>query len=130
MSSSFPASPTTYFSAERPGCRSWSRPSGWARFAAAPRCAISRKRAAGPRSRSGGGETSAVSGHLLCFGFGYSARALARQLDPEWHLTGTSRGEPDGPLPADRHIRRLRFDRDHPLDPTAFAGITHVLVPV
>src|SRR5207248_34848 len=25
---------------------------------------------------------------------------------------------------------RLRFDRDHPLDPTAFAGITHVLVSV
>ena len=71
-----------------------------------------------------------MSGHLLCFGFGYSARALARQLDPGWHLTGTSRGEPDGPLPADRHVRLLRFDRDHPLDPTAFAGITHVLVSV
>lgn len=71
-----------------------------------------------------------MSGHLLCFGFGYSAQALARQLGPEWHMTGTSRGEPDASMSADRHVPLLHFDRDHPLDPTAFAGVTHVLVSV
>lgn len=30
--------------------------------------------------------------HLLCFGFGFSARTLAQQLDPDqWTVTGTSR---------------------------------------
>jgi len=30
--------------------------------------------------------------HLLCFGFGFSAQALARQLDPaDWRITATSR---------------------------------------
>ncbi len=30
--------------------------------------------------------------HLLCFGFGFSAQALAHRLDREqWHITGTSR---------------------------------------
>ena len=59
---------------------------------------------------------------LLCFGFGYSARALARMLRPVWTIVGTHRtGEP-----ADR----LAFDRSHPLPPDAFAGVTHILVSV
>ncbi len=61
--------------------------------------------------------------HLLCFGLGYSARALAGRLrDNDWGVTGTSRnpGDPDC----------LCFDRDHPLAPAAFAGITHILVSV
>jgi nucleoside-diphosphate-sugar epimerase len=34
--------------------------------------------------------------HLLCFGFGFSAEALAHKLDPlEWRVTGTSRS-PEG----------------------------------
>jgi nucleoside-diphosphate-sugar epimerase len=34
--------------------------------------------------------------HLLCFGFGFSAEALAHKLDPiEWSVTGTSRS-PEG----------------------------------
>ena len=71
-----------------------------------------------------------MSGHLLCFGFGYSAQALAHQLGPAWRITGTSRGEPNFSIPADRQNRPLRFDRNHPLDPAIFAGITHVLVSV
>jgi nucleoside-diphosphate-sugar epimerase len=71
-----------------------------------------------------------VSGHLLCFGLGYSAQALVRQLGSEWRVTGTSRKEPDTSTRANRNIRRLRFDRDHPLEPAVFAGVTHVLVSV
>ena len=32
--------------------------------------------------------------HLLCFGFGFTARALAKRLDPSiWKISGTSRSE-------------------------------------
>jgi len=68
--------------------------------------------------------------HLLCFGFGYSAQALARRLGPEWHITGTGRGEPDISTLAARHVRLMRFDRDHPLDQSVFAGVTHILLSV
>ena len=68
--------------------------------------------------------------HLLCFGFGYSAQALARVLGPGWSVTGTSRGGGAPSAPAGANVRCLRFDRDHPLEPTAFAGVTHVLLSV
>jgi nucleoside-diphosphate-sugar epimerase len=61
--------------------------------------------------------------HLLCFGLGYTARVLARRLrDSGWRVTGTSR-DPSTP-------GCLCFDRDHPLEPAAFAGVTHILVSV
>jgi len=71
-----------------------------------------------------------VNRHLLCFGFGYSARALAQALGPDWSIAGTGRG---GEAPTHLKITDfhwLRFDRDHPLEPAAFAGVTHVLVSV
>jgi len=61
--------------------------------------------------------------HLLCFGLGYSARALAGRLgDNSWRVTGTSRDpqEPDC----------LCFERDRPLAPAAFGGVTHILVSI
>jgi nucleoside-diphosphate-sugar epimerase len=59
--------------------------------------------------------------HLLCFGFGYSGRVLAVRLDG-WRVTGTSRNpqEPDC----------VCFDRDHPLAPAEFAGVSHILVSI
>ena len=61
--------------------------------------------------------------HLLCFGLGYSARVLAARLrDNGWRVTGTSRN-PDEP-------DCLCFDREHPLAPAAFAGISHILVSI
>ena len=61
--------------------------------------------------------------HLLCFGLGYSARVLAGRLrDGGWRVTGTSR-DPSEP-------ECLCFDRDHPLTPATFAGITHILVSI
>jgi nucleoside-diphosphate-sugar epimerase len=59
--------------------------------------------------------------HLLCFGFGYSGRVLADRLDG-WRVTGTSRNpqEPDC----------VCFDRDHPLVPAEFAGVSHILVSI
>jgi nucleoside-diphosphate-sugar epimerase len=55
---------------------------------------------------------------------------LARALGPDWSIAGTGRGG-EAPTPlkvTDFHW--LRFDRDHPLEPAAFAGVTHVLVSV
>ena len=71
-----------------------------------------------------------MSRHLLCFGFGYSAQALARQLGPDWRITGTSRSERDASMPVAGRVRLLRFDRDHPLNPALFAGVTHILLSV
>ncbi len=57
---------------------------------------------------------------LLCFGLGYSARALVRRLGPKWSVSGTSRSGEGG----------LRFDRDHPLPPDTCADVTHILVSI
>ena len=58
---------------------------------------------------------------LLCFGFGYSAHALAQRLAPEWTVAGTSsEGGPE----------TRRFARVHPLPAQAFDGVTHILVSV
>jgi nucleoside-diphosphate-sugar epimerase len=71
-----------------------------------------------------------VSCHLLCLGFGYSARALARILGPDWSITGTSRGGEPCAVSMGASFRWFRFDRDHPLEPAAFAGVTHILISV
>lgn len=59
---------------------------------------------------------------LLCFGFGYSARALARLLGGTWDILGTSR---DGEAGTCR-----RFDRAHPLAAADLAGVTHILASI
>lgn len=58
---------------------------------------------------------------LLCFGLGYSARAFARLLGAEWTVVGTTRGGDAG---------STRFDREHPLSPANFAGVTHILASI
>lgn len=67
--------------------------------------------------------------HLLCFGFGFSARALAQALPrDQWAITGTSRS----PVGCEK-IRQLGFDAaqfndDTPLDTSLLDGVTHVVV--
>jgi nucleoside-diphosphate-sugar epimerase len=93
---------------------------------------------------------SAQPGVLLCFGLGYSARVLADRLAGEgWTVRGTSRepaqfrhprasggpGASDGSVALGSRFRGnddmvYRFDRDHSLAGSAFAGATHVLVSV
>jgi nucleoside-diphosphate-sugar epimerase len=69
---------------------------------------------------------SAARPVLLCFGLGYSARVLADRLAGEgWTVRGTSRVPDQAARPG-----MLRFDRQHPLPPAAFADVTHVLVSV
>jgi nucleoside-diphosphate-sugar epimerase len=63
--------------------------------------------------------------HLLCFGLGYSARALADRLRAGWRVSGTSRN-----LIASAEYECRRFDREHPLAAATFAEVTHILVSI
>jgi nucleoside-diphosphate-sugar epimerase len=59
----------------------------------------------------------------LCFGLGYTARVLAERLAGDgWQVAGTSR-TPQEP-------GCVFFDRDSPLAPAEFAGISHILLSI
>lgn len=59
--------------------------------------------------------------HLLCFGFGFSARTLAAELDPrDWLVTATTRG----------HDAARGGVTMMPFGAAAPEGVTHVLVSV
>ena len=64
----------------------------------------------------------AAQRRLFCFGLGYTARALAERLDGDgWVVAGTSRTGEAG---------TRAFDRDQPLPPASFAGVSHILVSI
>lgn len=66
---------------------------------------------------------------LFCFGLGYSAGFLARQVAAEgWRVRGTTRD----PLSGQEGLLVHRFDRRHPLVGLSklLAGATHVLISV
>ncbi|HZU91102.1 MAG TPA: SDR family NAD(P)-dependent oxidoreductase [Stellaceae bacterium] len=66
--------------------------------------------------------------HLFCFGFGYTARALARRLAAAgWRIGGTCR--PSKAATA-AEVAALPFARERPLPPDALVGVTHILVSI
>ncbi len=66
--------------------------------------------------------------HLFCFGFGYSARELARQLPRgEWTITGTSRTPQGCEEITAAGYDAVQFDGLAPFDPGRLQGVTHVL---
>lgn len=66
---------------------------------------------------------------LLCVGLGFSAAELARRLAPQgWAVTATSRSAAGVAAIAALGYRGLRFDGTEPLPPTAFDGVTHVVI--
>ncbi len=70
---------------------------------------------------------------LFCFGYGYSAGALADLLRPGgWQVRGTSRSADTCAEMNRAGIAAFAFDRDGPLDdaPAALAGVTHLLISV
>jgi nucleoside-diphosphate-sugar epimerase len=75
-------------------------------------------------------QTGGPARHLFCFGYGYSARALARHLRGDgWAVSGTCRSdEKRAPETADS-VRLFPFDRDRPLSDAraALDGVTDVL---
>ncbi|MGH7048079.1 MAG: SDR family oxidoreductase [Stellaceae bacterium] len=69
--------------------------------------------------------------HLFCFGLGYSALVLARQLAGSgWIVTGTCRNpQRAAELEAAGYPMRL-FDRDRPLAAATLSEVSHILVSV
>ncbi len=68
---------------------------------------------------------------LFCFGFGYTARVLARRLAAEgWTVGGTCRTVDKAAALRAAGFPIEVFDRDHPLSREAFDGVTHLLVSV
>jgi nucleoside-diphosphate-sugar epimerase len=74
-----------------------------------------------------------MSRRLFCFGLGYSAGVLARQLMAEgWTVAGTTRLADKRKALEDQGIAAFLFSREQPLaDPrAALAGSTHVLTSI
>ncbi|MEQ9489567.1 MAG: SDR family oxidoreductase [Alphaproteobacteria bacterium] len=70
---------------------------------------------------------------LFCFGFGYSAQALAARLrEHGWTIRGTCRSPGKAVRLKEQGIEPFLFDRDTPLtDPqAALSGVTHLLSSV
>jgi nucleoside-diphosphate-sugar epimerase len=69
--------------------------------------------------------------HLFCFGFGYSALALARRLIASgWVVTGTGRSAEKAAALQEAGFFATLFDRDRPVDLAVLDGVTHLLVSV
>ena len=69
--------------------------------------------------------------YLLCFGFGYTARVLARRLaDEGWIAGGTCRTQDKATALRAAGFAVEVFDRDHPLSRKALDGVTHLLLSV
>ena len=69
--------------------------------------------------------------HLLCFGFGFSARALAQALPrDQWVITGTSRSVEGCEKISQLGFDAAQFNDDTPLDTSLLDNVTHVVVSV
>ncbi len=65
--------------------------------------------------------------HLLCFGFGFTAEALAKRLDlSQWKITGTSRSAEGLAAIRSKGFDALRFDEMQDIPPS----VTHILSSV
>ena len=76
---------------------------------------------------------TAVIGRLFCFGLGYSAMALARELMMEgWSVAGTTRGEDKRKALEAEGIDTHLFSRQQPLEDPAAAldGVTHIVTSI
>jgi nucleoside-diphosphate-sugar epimerase len=68
---------------------------------------------------------------LFCYGFGYSAAALARLLRADgWQVAGTTRDGEKAEALHTQGIAAFPFDGSAPLGPGALDGASHVLVSV
>ena len=74
----------------------------------------------------------ALNKSLLCFGYGYCAEALVKQLPrDQWTIRGTSRNpQKIEKLHANKASTRYVFSREQPLPPEAFEGVTHLLTSI
>ncbi len=76
-------------------------------------------------------ESSERTRRLVCFGFGYSARAFAGLVGSRgWRVAGTTRGADKLRLMTEAGVEGHLFERGHPLAEPALEGTTHLLVSV
>jgi len=69
--------------------------------------------------------------HLLCFGMGFSGKALAARLKGKgWNITGTSRSAEGAQAIAAQGHEAVVFDGAAPLPPAVFDGVTHVVISI
>ena len=67
--------------------------------------------------------------HLLCFGLGFSAAALAKRLSQDgWQISATRRSETGAAEIRAAGYRAYVFDGTAPLPQEAFDGVTHVVI--
>jgi nucleoside-diphosphate-sugar epimerase len=67
--------------------------------------------------------------HLLCFGLGFSGKALARRLAAQgWTISATSRTAEGAAAIGALGYRGFVFDGSAPLPQEAFDGVTHVVL--
>ena len=67
--------------------------------------------------------------HLLCFGLGFSAKALAARLAVQgWRITGTSRSPAGAAAITALGYEGLVFDGGTPLPGHVFDGVSHIVV--
>jgi len=77
------------------------------------------------------GDGTIVSGTLLCFGLGYSARVLAQRLAAKsWEIRGTTRRPDKSASLTAAGWPGFVFDRLHPLPAEALHGVSHVLTSI
>lgn len=68
---------------------------------------------------------------LFCFGIGFTAQALLRQVLPAgWSVAGTARSDAKCAALDAEDLHMIRFDGTAPLPAGALDGVTHVLVSV
>lgn len=69
--------------------------------------------------------------HILFFGLGFSAKALAARLAKKgWTISATTRSESGAAAIRAQGYRAHLFDASHPLPPEAFEGVTHAVISV
>ena len=69
--------------------------------------------------------------HVFCFGFGYSAQVLAHRLAASgWAVSGTCRSAEKATALREAGFSAVLFHGQHPIEPVALDGVTHLLVSV
>ena len=72
-----------------------------------------------------------MTGHLFCFGLGYTAAALGRRLAAEgWRVTGTAQTAERAAALQAMGFAAVPFSRVRPLAPASLGGATHLLLSI
>ncbi len=72
-----------------------------------------------------------MAGNLLCFGLGYTARAVARRLmEKKWRVIGTTRTEERAAQLREHGFEVVKFDQDAPVPADLLEQASHWLISI